>query len=265
MQLEQVLVKPLSKGFSILEIALALAVISFLAYGLANNIQVGRDFDKSQNNQQIMADVKAALLTFAQVNGYLPCPVDPAAMDGLEDRNAATGLCGRTAGRLPTSTLGIPYQDAWGNDFFYAVPTNAAPTAVLTNPETLAASYFLSTGAPAFDLDTPPGAGGSTAGALTICSEIATQCDITTIDDQIIEFLAVAAVVSFGDNGEFTWNNLATVGFSPMEQENKDSDKYYWQASGSYTSADGFDDQLVWLTGYDIKYAMLRSENGLAE
>lgn len=253
----------LQKGFSLLEIAIALAIFGFLAYGLASNIKVGRDYDNYKENREMLLDAKQALIAFVQTNGYLPCPDGSTAVDGLEDRSGAE--CSFTDGRLPYRTIGMLNRDEWGNTLYYATVTNSTSSTDVAD-STLMASYFSSISAPVFDLDTPPLNTGAVTGAIRICGEQATTCTSSTPSADMVEEAAVAVIVSFGDNGEYSWNNLGVVSkFGTREAENIDRNNYFWKETATYSESDGFDDQLVWITGFDIKVAMLKSENGLSE
>ena len=119
---------------------------------------------------------------------------------------------------------------------------------------------------PVFDLDTPPLAGTPVTVSNKVCGENAVNCNLSTPTADMLETSAVAVLVSFGDNGEYTWNNLGTASaFGAREYENADQDNYFWKETGTYSASDGFDDQVVWLTGFDVKSAMLRSDSGLRE
>lgn len=257
-----------AQGFSILEIVIALTIFAFLAYGIASTQKTGRDYNKYFENRKVLEEAKVAVITFAQTNGYLPCPDGGLIIDGLEDRTS--GICASINGRLPYRTLGLPAFDEWGAHIYYAIPTNANTSASADDP-TLMASYFnanavagITGSPPVFDLNTAPNAAGAVTGSNKICGENAVTCVAATPAADMVETAAVAVLVSFGDNGEFTWNNLGNaLQFSTKEFENTDGDNYFWKESGSY--AEDFDDQLVWITGFDIKSAMLRSDIGLRE
>jgi len=254
-----------NSGFSILEIAIALSVLAFLSYGLASTLKTGRDYEQYFENRKVLLEAKTALIAFAQSNGYLPCPDGDGTIDGVETR--VSGICSHTSGRLPYQTLGLAEHDEWGNYIYYAIATNATTAADANNPA-LIASYFNANSAPVFGLDTAPLAEAAVTGSNKVCNETAVICNSTTLTDSTkgAEEAAVVVLVSFGNNGEYTWSNLGTASaFGTREFENADGDNYFWKETGSYSDSDGFDDQVVWLTGFDIKYAMLRSDFGLSE
>lgn len=262
------------KGFSLLELSIAVAILGFILYGFVLSQSSLREFNSQKDNKVLMEEVREVFHTFVQVNGFLPCPdIDN---DGREDRNPdgdAIEECSRHYGGIPYLDLGILDSDEWFGSLYYAVNQEADDDAAIDDSDT-SASYFNNALHPntEFDINTPPvGALNDRSnnslspettlsdnwGNYIICGESATACDGSTPNDDIIEHSAVAVVVSFGDNGPSPT--------SPVEQVHTDHDDYFWQAKRSITENQEFDDQLFWLTGYDVKYAIIRSEKGLID
>ena len=253
-------------GFSLLEITMALAILGFVLYGLASTNKTIRDFDKYEQNKVLMQDIRLALLTFVQVNGYLPCTDTDG--DGRENRAISGNFeCADDNDNttLPFLDLGTVGVDSWGQPLYYAVNHKADNDDVLINTPIESASYFSNQGAgdPVFAYNTSPFGGQKGEGNYTVCSELATSCDSSTAESNQLEQAAVAIVISFGANGEKTWASASSLGV--YEAENRDFDNYYWQGVGSNVADDGngnslyFDDQLVWLSGYDLKYAIVKA------
>lgn len=258
------------QGFSLLEISIALTVIAFLIYGLVNKIKVDRDYNKNMGNKELMQVAKESILTFVQINGYMPCPDISIPPDGLEDRGM---VCNGVTGRLPYQDLGVPAVDTWQNPLYYAVVTNANSNADVTDAS-LPASFFNPT--QIFDFNTAHLASSgavSANGTLRVCGENNMDCDNTTFNtaasrSQMVELAAVAVVVSFGENGQQVWNaidNGLVANVDPRERENADFDRYYWRGQGSYIEGDEFDDLVTWITAFDIKYFALKAGIGIAE
>lgn len=255
------------KGISLLEIAVALSILAALLFGVSGALQTADDFELYQENQEYMEGVHRALTTFVQVNRYLPCPDTNG--NGRENRNNTNFQCGNDVGKIPFLDLGIEGNDAWGSALKYAV-NKRADINVRINDADESASYFNRAVSPFpfFNRNTPPFGSNGGAANLTVCGRDASACAASTSNNNIIEFAAIAVVISFGKNGKETWNAVNTSvlnSLSTAEQENADNDLYYWQARGSTGFEDNdstityFDDQLFWITGYDVKYAVLRS------
>ncbi len=255
-----------SQGFSLLEISIALAIIGFLSYTLAVGVTSTRDFDDSTENRRSLENIRASMLTFVQSNGYLPCPDTDTVADGVENRTA--GVCNAKNGKLPYQMLGVAAVDQWEQPFYYAVnnKTDLSGTVEIADP-TKSASYFSDITPPLFTLSTPPVAVDPGSGNYSVCGEVVTTtCDGATADADKIEITAIAVIISFGKNGAETWAKRAagTINtLSAAEQENADDENYFWKARGSNVVGQYFDDQLVWLTGYDLKYALVKSGRGI--
>ena len=106
------------KGFTLVEIAIVLAILALLLGGMLVPISAQIDQQKIMETERSLELAKEALTGFALVKGYLPCPA-VSATDGNEDRSS--GTCNKRVGFLPWVTLGVPRQDAWGHLFRYSV------------------------------------------------------------------------------------------------------------------------------------------------
>lgn len=251
----------LVRGFSLLEISIALAILGIFLYNLSIDTVVFREHDQYSENRLIMEEIRSSLLTYVQITGYLPCPDTDD--DGMENRTA--GVCADRFGSLPYQELGVASVDVWNQPFYYAINEQTDASGVLNiDDATTSASYFSTTTPPRFNLNTPPTGTSSGGGNYDICGEnITNVCDGAAADADKIELSAIAVVVSFGTNGAETWPLVGTAGVAALsntESENADDDNFFWSAAGSNQQASFFDDQLVWITGYDVKFALYRSE-----
>lgn len=127
-------------GFTLTELAVVMAIIALLIGGMMLPLSAQNDLRSRQDTDKALADIRDAILGFAVVNGYLPCPATattptgtggaacPGAA-GCEARtgSACTGISGGVAyGVVPWAALGLPETDAWGNRFTYAVTATFA-------------------------------------------------------------------------------------------------------------------------------------------
>lgn len=255
------------QGFSLLEVAISLILLGLLLYGMVKTNVVNRDYDQFKDNRIQLQEIRESLLLFAQTNAYLPCP--DTSGDGLENR-ASGGECVRNWGALPHQMLGVKELDVWQQPYFYSVNGEADSTGVIEiNDPTESASFFstASLPSPGFRLSTPPIANLSGSGNFDICGEVeANACGASpavTATDNKIELSAILVVVSFGENAVETWpvvGNVPAGLLSDFETENADTDGYFWHAN---QSREQFDDQMIWLTANEIKYALLKSERRL--
>lgn len=130
------------RGFSLIEIAVVLVILSFLLATIAVPIAAQLNQRRVSETLRLLDLVQQALVGYASASGRLPCPatdgVTIGAINSLGDErfasaadNAATGKCEYWAGYLPAVALGLsPVDsegfmiDAWGlrqNRIRYAV------------------------------------------------------------------------------------------------------------------------------------------------
>lgn len=135
-------------GFTILELAITLAILAVLATGLLVPFVAQVTQRRIADTERILEQAKEALIGYATATGRLPCPAT-ADSNGLESfaagGNAANGVCASFFGFLPAATLGFtPIDssgyaiDAWGsaqNRIRYAVASSTTPvTGVVPAP-----------------------------------------------------------------------------------------------------------------------------------
>ena len=233
-----------------------------------NVVKNTREYSHLLDNEHYMTHVKEAFITFVKVNRFLPCPDTDG--DGKENREGTPNFeCTFARGTVPFLDLGVPATDAWGQPLLYAVNerTDANGLLEITLPLE-SASYFNSQSAPVFNWNTLPIGLNADGGNYRVCGELtplAMGCSTATTNENLLEGSAIAVVVSFGENGSATWNAInanvlgASIGLDDAEAENMDGDQDYWKAIGSQREGQRFDDNLFWLLGTDVKYAVTSS------
>jgi prepilin-type N-terminal cleavage/methylation domain-containing protein len=104
-------------GFSLLELAITLAVIALLLGGLLVPISTQIAQRNESATQRTLEEIMEALLGFAAAHGRLPCPAT-ATSGGLESfavaGDATNGNCESFSGFVPAATLGVTPVDAQG-------------------------------------------------------------------------------------------------------------------------------------------------------
>jgi prepilin-type N-terminal cleavage/methylation domain-containing protein len=137
-----------SRGFTLIEMAIVLVIITILISGLAVPLSAQIQARRIAETNKTLEEARNALMGYAMVTGvaaagpnptaYLPCP--DTLGDGTEKRNATTGVCtnkdgttnsvnGVSYGWFPWATLGTAPQDAWGNRLRYVVISQFANSA----------------------------------------------------------------------------------------------------------------------------------------
>lgn len=254
--------KQLENGFTLIEMALVLMIVSLLIVGSVMVLKSQNDQVNYTDSRQYLSQIKQALLSFNDVNSYLPCPdVD---RDGLEDR-AISGACAGAEGTVPYRDIGLRLsgvRDGFSNLVHYAV--NQGVTVIATMQDaTHSASYFcnrtcsqgaVSAGAlPVFQLTTPPVAGDAGQGNYDVCSEEVSSCNNSS--QMAYESLSVVLVAG-NQRGGVNCNERGNP-----ESENCDGDALFWQGSfAEMPSVSGFfDDTVSGLSGYEIKSHFLKT------
>jgi prepilin-type N-terminal cleavage/methylation domain-containing protein len=249
-------------GFTLVEIAVVLAVLGFLlaiVAGIATSM-VGQQ--RREATRQRLAAMEITIMLYVSQNKRLPCPADGRidgtnAGAGLEERNVGTGACqiGGTVnnqqhGVVPWRTLGIAEPDTtdgWGNRLTYRVA-----------PELTVAG--------AMDLtNCDPGGTGALSGGLCdntcststfpgSCTPPSTYTagkglKIWNLASTLIMNPAAApstgaayVVISHGENGEGAYNNLgvlqgSTVASGTLEAANNAANVAFTYATSLATTA----------------------------
>ena len=126
------------RGFTLIEMAIVLVIITILIGGLAMPLSAQIQARRVAETKKTLDEARDALLGYAMMTAtnplgapqdfrYFPCP--DVTGDGIEDRSGAA--CSSSVnfisyGWLPWVTLGTASQDAWGNRLRYAIVSQYA-------------------------------------------------------------------------------------------------------------------------------------------
>lgn len=133
-------------GFTLLELAIVLMIVSLLAGGLLSSLPQQIEQQKLSDTRQTLNDIRSALLGYALLYGNLPCPTtvtDPA-QSGYGMAASSCNGGASSDGILPWKTLGVAETDAWGSQrttatdgwngyWRYRVDRNFAASAISLN------------------------------------------------------------------------------------------------------------------------------------
>lgn len=118
-------------GFSLVELAIALAVLGVMLTGLLGPLQQLRTHQRQQDTRAALAAIRQGLLGYAMSHGRLPCPADPALADSHAQAGLAlpdTGMpCQRQAGVLPRSRPAVTIFNC--SPLLALAPGSACPSA----------------------------------------------------------------------------------------------------------------------------------------
>lgn len=122
----------LTRGFTLIELAIVLVILTILVGGLAVPLSAQIQARRVAETRKTLEEAKEAIVGYAMTHRtagatprpHLPCPdIDG---DGREDRVATPGACARADGYFPWVELGGAAQDAWGNRLAYVVELSMA-------------------------------------------------------------------------------------------------------------------------------------------
>lgn len=228
-----------SKGFTLVEIAIVMVIVGLLLAGVSSQFGSYADNDRYSSTQDYLADARKAMLDYAGVNGYLPCPDTGGDGRGDMGNNKA---CDGFEGTLPYVDLGLPARTDWEAPVLYAVHRHASTNDCSAPEGAETACFFHKL---SFNLKTTVDGGGD----LTVS-------DSSDVGAQLLAQNLLAVLVSFGSNSRVTFDDCATGGRSADEDDNCDQDMEFIQGIARAAEApEPFDDQLVWISELDVKSA----------
>lgn len=141
---------PVQHGFSLIELAMVLFVISLVIGGLLVPLATQMEARQRNETQAKLEEIRETLMGYAMINGSLPCPTtqaDPAHADyGVADAACAAPTAegylpwktlGMTNGLDPWGTPRISATDPWTGHWRYRVDADFADS---VNPITMSTS-----------------------------------------------------------------------------------------------------------------------------
>jgi len=254
-------------GFSLVELAVVMAIVGFLLGGLMYTLSAQTEQRSFEEARRRVEQARELVIAFAIVNGRLPCPATSTS-NGDEDPvggGACTGYLPNstnTTGFLPATAIGFRPVDSmgfaidpWGNRLRYAVASNAtAPTGSTgcttpVNPGafTTAATLKAITNSIAcvpLNLVICSASQNTNSGSPPSCGTYGTTGDARAVTNQRT---VVAVIFAPGKNA------AASTGGAD-EAENTDNDGVFVWHEPRPTGAPGdeFDDHLIWISAGEL-------------
>lgn len=248
-----------SNGFTLLEMAVTLMIVSILLGGLLLTLGAQQDVARERETRKLMTDAKEALYGYVMANGRLPCPaaIGPGS-DGEEINSTATGCQGGTQwGVLPWVTLGLPEGDSWAHRFRYAVSPTFSRSWLPSSPP-----YAVNTFNCVADPATAP-----TKAAFALCSRGAISVRGTNAGAPLvlaptsptdINSGAVAIIVSHGSNGagaRMVGGRAVGLTAAGDELENTDNDFDFVDGNRE----ESYDDLVEWIPSAILMQRMVQA------
>lgn len=223
-------------GFTLIELAIVLVIVTILIGGLAVPLSAQIQARRIAETKHTLNEAREAIFGYAMAhsasNGsgapYLPCPNVNG--DGLEGPRDA-GRCLGTEGFFPWVALGTAAQDAWGNRLRYAVTEDFANSVTGFQNTDLGDRQICNATA---------NAGSNDCGAL---GNVAANVPVV--------------ILSHGPNGWAARNingNTLAAPVSNSERENANSDLVDTEyVSPPPSNTDAFDDLVTWISADQLR------------
>lgn len=234
-----------SRGFSLLEMAMVMVVLSMSIMGVILPLSVQYENAALKSTKNAQDEAQEALLGYAVSQGRLPCPDTTG--DGQEDCPGAAvqiGLC-------PYATLAITCEDGWGQLLVYAVDGNFTTTFTMQN---------------GVGADVAAANPSATAGTLELKPNSTLDTSVPPHLDLVAPFdapeteaydhriLAPAVLISYGKS----WARGAR---SPDETENADGNGVFvFHDFVPDSNAEPYDDIVAWLNWHILMKRMVSAQ-----
>ncbi len=253
-----------ARGFSLVELAVVLAIVGILMASLMYTLSSQVEQRNFEDTRRRLDQARELLLAFALVNGRLPCPATSSSAG--DESPSGGGTCTPSpsyGGYLPAKAIGYQQVDSsgfavdtWGNRIRYAVsavaPTSCSGTS--TAPHFTSAANLRSNGISCQPND------------LLVCKSVTAanasanppSCGGVGANQIMASGLVAAVVLSTGKNGGTATGGVgadeaaniktAASGLSPIVNA-----LFVYHTPTPSTATNGeFDDQLTWITAGEL-------------
>lgn len=139
------------QGFTLVELAVVLTIVTILLTMAMYTLSAQTEQRDRADSQRRLEEAKELLITFAMLNGRLPCPASTTSNG--DESPAGGGSCtdgyagflpAKAIGFTPTDALGYGV-DAWGNRIRYAVSINSNATGNANDLQNVNPDYTFTT------------------------------------------------------------------------------------------------------------------------
>jgi prepilin-type N-terminal cleavage/methylation domain-containing protein len=237
-----------ARGFSLVELAVVMAIVAFLLGSLMFTLSAQTEQRNFEETRRRVEQARELLLAFAIVKGRLPCPATATSL-GDEAPSGGGSCTTYYGGWLPAAAIGFQQVDAsgyaidaWGNRIRYAVAQNVTNcSGSSTLPHFTNSTNIRANGISCQSNDLLVCKSGSASGLNAGASP--PTCGASGANQIMATGLVAAIVFSTGKNG-------ATGGAGTDEAQNLNNDALFvFHTPTPSTATNGeFDDQFTWIT-----------------
>lgn len=261
--------KKITQGFTLIEMAVVLAILVVLLSMLVSPISAQRHTANLVKVRAELADIKEALYGYAITHGALPCPTFP----GLGGRalDASVSNCERAGvaefhGFVPTVTLGLNGQidcyglllDPWGQPYRYSVSSS--------NFSSDDEVDFVRNGEIRAEASIANHALADIKPDIRICGDASQTCNASTNIASLVADNVAALVFSLGrhnqslseyENENAGEKNETVSAACSAPSFGLSNDRFFYSMPFNEQLGNEFDDELIWISSNSLYAKML--------
>jgi prepilin-type N-terminal cleavage/methylation domain-containing protein len=229
-----------ARGFSLVELAVVLAIVGLLAGGAIMTLSAQAEQRNLGETRQRLDSAVEAVIAFAVINGRLPCPAVASATG--DESFTGSGCTTWYGGYLPAKTIGFQPTDgsgyavdAWGNRIRYAVSRSVTGcTGTAASPHFVSRANLKANGVSCrpSDLDICLSAAGTSASS---CNGSANRA----VTSDTVAFIVFSTGKDGATSGAYGPDEIANVDGNPVFVSHA--------PTGADSTAGSFDDLMLWV------------------
>lgn len=234
-----------TKGFTLVEMAVVLAIVALLLAGLVPAISSQMELQRMRETRKQLEEIQQALIGFAIANGRLPCPATSTS-NGEESPVGGGSCTSFWDGYVPAATLGIAnvdsntrlVVDSWNNPIRYAVTSWSKTTAPTVNNVYTTSNGIATAGISALNPD------------LHVCSTATgvSASDCASASTRLTASGVPAVAYSTGKNGGHGGTGTDEAANPNPNSTNNDRIFVSHMPSPSSSANGEFDDIVIWIS-----------------
>jgi type II secretory pathway pseudopilin PulG len=236
-------------GFTLVEIAITLLIVTLLLGGLVPTISSQVEQRNLNDTRKQLDEIQQALLGYAVSYGRLPCPAMNSGTESFASGgNAANGKCSNFYnGYVPAATLGLNgldaqgfLNDAWGNRLRYAVSSWSSASFGVNNVFTSANGMSI------------VGISNLTPNLLVCASATGVSSTSCGAGNSLTPNGAAAIIYSTGKNGGYGGSGTDEAENPNPNSTNNNLIFISHPPTNNAATNGEFDDIVIWLSGYAL-------------
>ncbi len=240
-------------GFTLLEMAMLLIIVSLVLGGLLPTLSVQSESRSRQQAMEELKQIREALIGYAIVHQRLPCPA--IGNSGGAEMPDGGGTCSKSVGFLPARTLGLHNTENRGGVFNPWTDTVNAAASLMLDPWGQPYIYAVDQTDKCLPSGTPD---ATTKGKLSakfdcLVPKLTIKQCLNCVSAPSEEDLTTTAIAIVFSQGKTTVSNATRTRY-PLEWRNlnrstvAESTEFMTSDYNDQNSTSRFDDLMIWIT-----------------